>query len=241
MLEQEKPQVEPEDKVAVAGAEPPQPEAEPTVPQPGVEPTVAPPLPKTYTEEEFRGQMARFQAETAQAREVANRLAMDQQIKATQEAERHEAEKDRQAVEQGVITEAEAGQRKALREETVRLQQTAIGMQQFIRQQAWQGESYAKITIAHDLAKEYGINPALLLSDPTLTSPLAMVQKASKLAIANLKAGQRAVTPESFDKGPAGTLTKGTSADRIIRAYGEGDSGVTRAAYEKAMQDKGLL
>lgn len=214
-MDEKDPQVvETESKVAVAGAEP-QPETEPKVIQPGVQPSTlpTPPLRRTYSEEEFSQQMGKFQAETAQAREVVNRLAMEHQIRLAQEAEQKLVAKDQQDVEQGLITESDAGQRKALRDQTAQLQQGAAQLQQFVQQQATQGEALGRILMAQDLAKEYGVNVDDLLNGKELTTPLQMVTKAAKLAIAKLK--EEAKKPETFIAGPGLGVDTGEDMSKL--------------------------
>ncbi len=230
---QEKSQVEGEAKVVEAGAETPQ-STEPTVTeQPGAEtvsqeapvaPKVEVASPKTYTEEEVKQREAqitsKLQAETAQAREHASKLALAQQVQALAQAEQQAQSKDQQEVTNGVITENEAAQRRDQRIHALQSQAQSARMQQALQAQAAQGEQLGRVLMAQDVAKEYGVDADVLLKDTTITTPLQMVQKAAKLALKARDAQLRALSakPETFDKGPQTETTGPETYEQSLKA-----------------------
>ncbi len=156
--------------------------------------------PKTYTDEDVAKIKAeltsKLQSETEQYKKYASQLAMQQRLAQMQDEERQAESRDAQDVANGVITQEDAAQRKKQRLEISQLQQTA----QMQRQQA---DNLGRVLLAHDLAKQYGIEADKLLKDQALSSPTLMIQKAAELAIRDRdeKLRKAQAVPENFDKG----------------------------------------
>jgi len=231
MDEQKQPQ---EETLAKDGAVTPQPEAE--APKPGAEglesgtETTAQPKPeeqkaeqktKSFTQDEvdkiISERTSTIQKETQRWRDTATRLTMENQLATLQAQERQAQVKDTQDVENGVLTQQEAEQRKQARQELANMQVT-------LRQQREQGEATARILAAQDIAKQYGVNPEELIKDLTLQNPLMMVQQAAKLALDAKNEELRKVKaqPEKFDKGP-GEGGEGISDEKFLEEYAAGN------------------
>lgn len=225
------PQATGEAQVQPAGAEAPQSvEQAPVAEQPGAETETKPEAPaavkpsKVYTEDEVRqresGLTSKLQAETEQMRRYAGQMALAQEIQQLAQAEHQAQGKDQQEVANGVITETEAGQRKGQRIQALQSQAQVAQMQGVLRGQMAQGEQIGRITMAHDLATKYGINPERLLKDASIRTPMDMIQKATDLALADRDAKLRTFTvkSETFDKGAQGESTGPTSYEDSLRS-----------------------
>uniref|UniRef100_A0A6M3JY62 Uncharacterized protein n=1 Tax=viral metagenome TaxID=1070528 RepID=A0A6M3JY62_9ZZZZ len=213
-MEQEKPQVE-EIGVVIPPAEETQSEVTPPAPQPGTEPT---PGKKTYSEEEYSQAMAKLQSETAQAKEVANRLAMEKQIVLAQEQERREQEQDRKDVEQGLITEGEASRRQQLRTHTKTMEQRAAQLQQFLQEKGQELDFKIMLSVASDVAQKYGVPTSELMKEGVRESPDRMRVRALELQLNKLR--EEARKPENFDKGPTSVPSSPSSDEyKLKRRY----------------------
>uniref|UniRef100_A0A6M3L5F0 Uncharacterized protein n=1 Tax=viral metagenome TaxID=1070528 RepID=A0A6M3L5F0_9ZZZZ len=218
---QPKPQIEGQAESETDGVAVPQPVAEtPETARPGAEKeTQQVPLtttPKTYTEKEVQEREAaitsKLQTETAHYQRMAAQMAMREQLGQIAKAEAEVDNKDRQDVDQGLITQQDADQRKVLRQQTVQLQQ-------HIREQSQQGEMLGRVTMAYDMGVKYGVNPELLVKDPNIRTPMQMVQRASELAMTARDARLRSLTakPETFDKGPGVGTEESTSEELLLK------------------------
>lgn len=213
-----KSQVDGEAQVQTTGAETPQSsEQTPVAEQPGAETktestpaaaevkTEALKTPKVYTEDEVRQRESqitgKLQAETAQMRDYAAKLALQQQVQALVQAEQQAQNKDQQEIANGVITEQEAAQRKGQRIQTIQTQAEIQQMRQTLQQQRQVGEGNARILVAQQISKEYGVSFDSIVNLP---DPHAMEKAAWKLALKSKDEALRKATvkPESFDKGP---------------------------------------
>lgn len=159
------------------------------------------PVAKTYTEEDVKKResdlTSKLQAETATYRQYLARMAMQQQIQDAQAQENAAREKDKTDVEQGLITDQEAETRQSKRAEAAQIEYT-------LRAQRQQAEQLGRITLAHDLATEYGISAEELIKDASIKNPADMIRKAGKIALSERDEKLRAATvkPENYDKGP---------------------------------------
>ncbi len=214
----EQPQVsEPETKVEDA-VETPQPESEVTEEQPAAEDKkaqVKPKEKKQFSPEEqveidriISERTARMRKDADDAQKQAASIRMQQQIERAQAEETRAKAKDKQDVDNGLISEEQAGQRAQERQRSEQIRQT-------LRQQEAAADSLGRVMLAEELVKEYkesgvDLDRDTLVNDKSLTDPTLMIRKAANLAIASLKAQLKEATakPESFDKGP-GTSTGG--------------------------------
>ena len=180
---------------------------------------------KTYSEDEVRKITSTSQAEAAQARQYMAQLAMQQQIGQLQAAEEAARVKDRADVDRGIITDTEARERAQTRyQHLVTQAQTAQG-QAMLRQQEAQGEQLGRLIMAQDMAKEYGVSTDDLLKDRGTTTPMAMMKKASDLAlkVAREQARMAGATLENFDRGPGASAGKTMSTDHAMDRYIAGE------------------
>ena len=223
-------------------------EEAPVAEKPGEEALVTPtPTPPTFTAEQVGQREAqltsKLQAETARLQRQLAESAMQQEIEGLVREEQRLQVKDQQDVADGRLSEAEAEQRKGQRVEAVRARFHGAALAQRQAQLDAQGELQGRVLMAQDLGRKYGVDPDVLIRDTTITNQTQMLQKAFDLHIAVKDAQLRAARlhPETFDRGPSGEPVRGSNADRVIKGYGEGDAGISRADYEKAMRTKGLL
>ena len=177
-----------------------------------------PPAGKTYTEAELTQITSRLQADAAQHKQYAQRLAFEQQMAQVQAQEQQFVAKDAQAVEQGIITQEEADQKKAARAEIAQLQYAA----QYQRAQA---EESARVIVIDGLLKgferDFGmkLNPDDFLGDKQLRTPDAVKQKALTIINTQLKAQLKAATvkTEHFDQGPGAGVPGPTSEQQKLK------------------------
>ncbi len=164
----------------------------------------APKTPKVYTEDEVRQRESQItstlQAETARMRDHAARLELAQQINALAQAEQQSQLRDQQEVTNGLITDQEAAQRKGQRFQHIQTQTELQNMQRTLQQQRQVGEGNARILVAQEISKQYGVPFETILKEP---DPHAMEKAAWKLVLKSKDEALRKVTtkPESFDKG----------------------------------------
>lgn len=171
---------------------------------------------KTYTQAELdavQGQlMAAKDREIQQHKDALAQVAMREQIAQMQATEAQARAKDNADVEAGILTEPDAAARAQARLQTLQAQAQLQAMNQ-------QGEALARVVMAHDLAKEYGVDPDALAKDASLTSPLLMVRKAAALALKARDVELRILKakPETFDKGPQAETTGQSSEEQRLR------------------------
>jgi hypothetical protein len=168
----------------------------------------------TYTQEqwdlrekEMTEARARYDRSTAQARQAMAEAAMQQQII---DAEHQAQAEDRQAVDDGEISESTARQRQRQRQNG--LQQRIAEYQANVQQQAQhtaiaqQGESTARFLVAANLAKEHGVEVETLLNDKALNSGELMEIKAKELALTKRESALKGT--ERFDSGLGGSAPR---------------------------------
>jgi hypothetical protein len=169
------------------------------------------PASKTYSQEEWDVRehavteaRANSDKQVAQARKIVAEAALRQQIN---ESEAQHVAWDRQAVEEGEITEAQVRQRQQSR--LAGWKQEFNNRRQVAKAQADHQEmevetqALARTLLAHKLAKDHGIAASLLLADQTLTSGEAMENKARSLNLDKREAEMKG--SETFDSGQVGS------------------------------------
>jgi hypothetical protein len=176
-------------------------------PQPGVDGVSV----NTYTQEEWDSrekthieERANADRQVNQARQTIADSALRQQIAI---AEAQYQARDRQAVDDGEITESQAQQRQQTRyqqwqEERTRQQTVTRDKAEHAKLVA-ESEEMARWKTADLLSKEHGVDMAVLLSDKSLTSGEKMEIKAQRLALDRERAGLKGF--ESYDSGQVGT------------------------------------
>ena len=180
--------------------------------------------PKVFTEAEVAEREARItstlQTQTAEVQERLARLELQRQIDAIASAEQAAQGKDKQDVDNGIISEDEAVQRRNQRTQALRDQAQTAQLQQALREQTQQGEQLGRILMAHDLAKKYGVDPDKLLKDANIKTPMAMIQKATDLALADrdTKLRQLSSKSENFDKGQHAETTGAETYDESLKS-----------------------
>jgi len=164
------------------------------------------PAARTYSETEWNARQSALDKQVVEQRNIAGRLAMDLTAEKIRGAEYLAQAADQRSVEDGDLSQGQANQR---------TQQRAVDTQSAIeRQQALagyeammaHGEEVGRITAATDFAAEFGVEAKDLLSDPSLTGPDAMRNKARELALERRENALRTGgLGESFDGGGGGS------------------------------------
>ena len=165
---------------------------------------------RVFTEAEVRDREAAITAkldkEVASHKAALEKTRVDQMIGAMVNKENQARAKDQREVDEGSITQEEAGQRQTLRNETARVY--------FERQQLEQDKAevnqYLMAAGRHafvsDVAKEFGVDAEALLTDSSLTDREKVLRKAFHLSQAKRKAQE--TKPEVWDRGPSGSTGK---------------------------------
>ena len=219
---------------------------ETAISEPAVE-TPPAPLPDTpakqYSEDDYKSVQAAADKRESELRDRNAQLLMQQQISEAQQREAYERQQDYARVDAGYMTQDEAQQRSALRQQTAQ-------SQAYLNQINQQANATARIQCAHDFAKEFGVNVESLIKDDTLTTADAMRGKAAQLAsqtkdkeIARLNDELRkAQAPrESFDKGPVQSGVDDQSWESIRDRFIKSPSNpAVRREYLRARQARGL-
>jgi len=164
---------------------------------------------RVYSAKEWQEREAARDREIAGHRQVIAQLALRQQIAQTQAQENQAAAKDNAAVERGEITEQDAQQRQQQRAETLQFQEQQHQAREVTQRVLVQGEAVGRILAANDLAKEYGVDAAVLVADKAITNYDQMEAKAAKLALRKAK-----TSGETFDSGHVGGAS-GASIDAM--------------------------
>jgi hypothetical protein len=169
------------------------------------------PASKTYSQEDWDARehavtqvRANSDRQVAQARQVVADGALRQQISAM---EAQAGARDRQAVEEGEITEGQVRQRQQSRlagyqQEIERQKQGAFARAEH-QQLVAENEGLARTQVANLIAKDHGIAASLLLADQTLISGEAMENKARSIALDKREAEMKGA--ETFDAGQVGS------------------------------------
>jgi hypothetical protein len=169
------------------------------------------PASKTYSQEDWDARekavteaRANSDRQVAQARQLVADGALRQQISA---AEAQYGARDRQAVEDGEITESQVQQRKQSRlagyQQEIERQKQAAAARAEHQQLVEANEGLARTQVAHIIAKEHGVEASVLLADKALTSGEAMEHKARSIALDKREAEMKGA--ETFDAGQVGS------------------------------------
>lgn len=174
------PQVEAKDlEPEKAGELTPQPEGEELEQQPGAEKEpqgeVKPPKERMYSETEWRKRESAKDKEIAQYKNLVTQTTLQSQIKEAEQREREALTQDKAKVEQGLMTDDEAKRNEALRQRETRVYVESMRINA-------DKETISKVKVAEDIAKEYGIDSKVLLTDD-VKSPVDMIRKAAGLAL----------------------------------------------------------
>ena len=206
MLEELKPQ-----EKELAGEEKPQPKELGAEEKPQEEKPKEVPKPKrTYTEDEWAKRESEKDKEAAALRQALAQINMQGQISEAERLEKEASKKDKESVEQGLITAEDAKEREQVRKERAQLYFATLKLK-------GEQEDIAKTKVAQTIAQKYGISAEELLSDKEVKSPVDMVEKAASLA--QKKLTERLETLEGelkafkegeqkFDRGQQGGMTQ---------------------------------
>lgn len=190
------------------GAESSLPAEQPTAEQPGAETEKAAPTERIYTQAEVSAMESAKDRENADLRRAYAQQAMQQELARMEAIEARQQAQDRQAVEDGDITSAEASSRQQQRQQAEH--QKRVGQQQLVaaNQITAEAEQYGRILAARDYGEKYGVNPTELLNDKGLTSPPLMEAKAAKIALEKTQGQLKAAKQgsETFDAGVMGNV-----------------------------------
>ena len=183
--------------------------------EPSQEETQAPPVdltpkPRTYTEEEYRSVQAARDREVAARESQLQQQAMQAWIAQRQQQEAQAQAQDKAYVDQGMLTEQDAEQRRTLRQELAQMQQQRQGMMQEAEQVAYvvHADRIAKKIIQEEGLDQRGYLALFneLTSGDRVKSVGDLEAKAERIvrkAYAEVRKAQ-AKKPETFDKGPGG-------------------------------------
>jgi len=241
-------QVQPE-----SGATPQTPATSQTPAQPGVTqtestPTVTPSAPATseaspakFTREDVEKMISEktsvIQKETAQWKQQAHRIALEQQAAQLAQQEMAERAQEKQAIESGAMTAEEATARQRGRAHLLQQQVQAAQMQETLSRQAQHGDQLGRIACARETAdevvatlKKQGIAVTastaeqladMFFKDKNIKTPDAMKARAYQVAMQYLMDRQRTLTakPETFDKGPGDNSGPTTEEQRLKSRY----------------------
>lgn len=204
----EKPQVDQTEQPAPA--EETHPTDELVAAQPGTEQRPGA-TPRVYTEAEFNEKTSTLQKKEAEASKKLAEVNLQNEIAGYQRMLDDEKVKDKTKVEQGYITEEQANQAAASRQEIVTLDLVR-------RRLTADVAPMTREAAALEIGKDWGVDYKVLLNDTTITSRPAMEIKAARLAVkvrdetirkSNLK-------PEKYDKGPTGGVSSEMTEDRAL-------------------------
>ncbi len=179
----------------------------------------------------------RLKAELSEVRRRENeaktryaQMVLQQEIVRLEQEEAQAQVRDKQAVENGDITQEQANANRQARWQHYQLQQRNARMQHILEQQSASAEANARIITAQKIGQEWGLTNAqveTMIADKEVRNPVDMERKAARLAIGNERERTRTagIRSESFDRGPgAGSEVKAEEQrlkDRYPSMYGK--------------------
>lgn len=168
---------------------------------------------RTYTQAEWSERESKLGTQVSDLQKQLNQFQMQKQIEALEQSERSASEQDQQRVNEGLMTQAEASQKKEQRQEERQQQQDIMQKMQTAQGIITQAEQMGRVLAAQDFGKKYQLNEgqiAELLNDKDVKSPEAMEAKAANLALEKTQGELKKAKepPQTFDQGQLGTSGK---------------------------------
>lgn len=178
-----------------------------------------------------------IQRETAQWKQHAHRMALEQQAAHLAQQEMAERVKEKQAIESGSMTAEEATAKQRTRAQLLQQQVQAAQMQETLSRQAQYGDQLGRIACARETAEEVvatlkkqGVTvtastaeqlATMFVKDKNIKTPDALKARAYQVAMQYLMDRQRTLTvkPETFDKGPGDNSGPTTEEQRLKSRY----------------------
>lgn len=186
---------------------------------------------KALTAEEWRARESQIlSTKDKEIETYRNQMAREALRRWGEQMQAQEAQaqaRDKEEIDQGLITQTEAQQRGQQRMSHAQQQVQAVAQQAQMAQQmqAYQhmmaeAEQYGRALAARDIGEKYGVSPEELIKDQTLTSPMAMESKAANLALQRAKGELKRVQQgnQHFDQGQTGG-TGISDSEKLKRRY----------------------
>ncbi len=173
---------------------------------------------RTFTEEEWAKRESELNKQSAELQRLLAQRQMELEIERQTKAEIEQQAKDLKEVDEGKISQEEAGLRQQARESQKKLAQAFNQQSTMLRQMATQAEQLGRVLAAQDFGKEYELTTEQvteLLSDKDLKTPAEMKAKAANLALekARTELKKTKEPQERFDKGQTGGTGGGEPSD----------------------------